>query len=239
MHQGPREGPVIALFLVLTLAASAFVLHRAEANTVKDPKQKAARGEIQGLSELSLVRPENLTRALAKIGASKWPLIWNIRIAPDRVNASVRDRDGYRRFMTIDPAFGVSSVDANVGEDYAVQSSAIDVQAPKRMLDTVVARTGLSPSALDYLAMSASKDTPASWYMSMKQGPARVRQWIADEHGRDVRKPGEPSAADKKRNAAEARRQARIQLILQRRARCVARAHDANAVSRCLDKYQP
>lgn len=43
---GPREGRLILLFLVATPAASAFVPHRAEANAVKNPKQKAARGEI-------------------------------------------------------------------------------------------------------------------------------------------------------------------------------------------------
>ena len=241
---------MIALFLVLTLAASAFVLHRAEANTVKDPKQKAARGEIQGLTQLSLVRPENLRRALAEIGASRWPLVWNIRVAPDRVNASVRDRDGYRRFVTVDPGFGVTSSDAGVGEDYAVTAGAIDIEAPKRMLDTVVARTGLSPAALDYATTSFSKDSPVSWYMAMKQGPARVRQWIADEHGRDVRKPGELSAADKKRNAEAARRNAEqqrriraqvrhTQLMIRRRIACIQKARDADGVSRCIDRYQP
>ena len=60
---GPREGPLVLLFLLATIAASAFVLHSAEADAVKDPKQKAARGEITGLSKLSLVRPENLRDA--------------------------------------------------------------------------------------------------------------------------------------------------------------------------------
>lgn len=46
----PREGPLILLFLVLTLAPSALVLRKAEADAVNDPKQKAARGEIAGLS---------------------------------------------------------------------------------------------------------------------------------------------------------------------------------------------
>ena len=246
MEGGPREGPLLLLFLIATLAASGFVLHRAQVNTVKDPKQKAARGEIQGLSELSLVRPENLRKALAKVSAGKYPLVWTIRVAPDRVNLSVRDRDGFRRFLTVDPAFGVTSSDAGTGEDYAIRASEINVDAPKRMLDEVVRKTGLTPAALDYVATSFSKDSKTTWYMAMKKGPARVRQWMAEEDGSDVRKPGEPSTADKRRMAANERRQRQIQaevrrtqVIIQRRARCMSKARDATAVARCVEKYQP
>ena len=109
---GPRKGPLIAIFVVLTLAASAFVLHRAEANAVKDPTQKAARGEITGLTDLSLLRPENLRKALAKVNAGKYTLVSNIRVAPDRVNVSVRDKDGYRKYVTVGPGLDVSTSDA-------------------------------------------------------------------------------------------------------------------------------
>jgi len=247
---GPREGPIIGLFLVLTLAASAFVLHRAQANTVDDPKQKAARGEIAGLSDLSLVRAENLRKALAKVSAGKYPLVSNIRVAPDRINLSVRDKDGYRRYLTIDPALGVSSSDAGVGEDYAVTTEAIDVNAPERMLKVVVAKTGLTPAALDYAAAAFSENSKTTWYMAMKKGPARGRQWIGESNGSDVRRPGEQSAADKARQAAvtksaadfqrKIKRQVRhSQLMVKRRIACVNKARDPDGVSRCLEKYQP
>ena len=247
---GPREGPIIGLFLVLTLAASGFVLHRAQANTVDDPKQKAARGEITGLSELSLVRAENLRKALAKVNAGKYPLISNIRVAPDRVNLSVRDKDGYRKYLTIDPGFGVQTSDAGVGEDYAVSTEAINVNAPERMLKLVVAKTGLTPAAMDYAATSFSENSKTSWYMAMKKGPARVRQWIAEADGSDVRKPGELSTADKRAQAATAKHNADLQrriraqvrhtqLMVKRRIACVNKARDADGVSRCLEKYQP
>ncbi|MEA2493592.1 MAG: hypothetical protein QOJ29_1503 [Thermoleophilaceae bacterium] len=248
--EGPREGPLILLFLIATLAASAFVLHKAEADAVTDPKQKAARGEVTGLAPLSLVRPENLRRVLAKVDAGKYPLISNIRVAPDRVNLSVRDRDGYRRYLTVGPGLDISSSDAGVGEDYAVRGEAINVEAPERMLKLVVQKTGLTPAALDYAAASFSENSTTNWYMAMKKGPARVRAWIAERDGSDVRRPGELSSAAKKRNAATARRNADLQaqirrrvrytqLMIKRRTRCMSKARDAAGVSRCLEKYQP
>jgi hypothetical protein len=244
---GPREGPLILLFLVATLTASAIVLHRAEADAVKDPKQKAARGEITGLSDDSLVRPENLRKALAKVNAGKYPLISNIRVAADRINLSVRDRDGYRKYLTIDPGFGVNTSDAGVGEDFAVHTERINVEAPQRMLRAVMERTGLTSAAFDYAATSFSENSKTTWYMAMKRGPARVRQWVAEADGTDVRKPGELSSADKKRQADTARENARIQrearrrvrhiqAVVKRRNRCITRAADAVAVSKCIEK---
>jgi hypothetical protein len=247
---GPREGPLILLFLVLTLAASALVLHKAEADAVNDPKQKAARGEISGLSELSLVRPENLRKALAKVDAGKWPLVSNIRVAADRVNLSVRDKDGYRRYLTIGPGLDVTSSDAGVGEDYAVHTESVNAAAPERMLKLVVAKTGLTPGAFDYAATSFSENSKTTWYLAMKRGPARGRQWIAEADGTDIRRPGEPSAADKRRQADTARKNAEFQrdlkrrirhtqLMITRRTRCITKARNAAGVSRCIEKYQP
>jgi hypothetical protein len=245
---GPREGPLILLFLVATLAASAFVLHRAEAGAVKDPKQKAARGEINGLSDDSLVRPENLRKALAKVNTGKYQLISNIRVAPDRINLSVRDKDGYRKYLTIDPGFGVQTSDAGVGEDYAVHTESINAEAPQRMLKAVMAKTGLTSAAFDYAATSFSENSKTTWFMAMKRGPARVRQWVAEADGTDVRKPGELSAADKKRQADTVRENARIQreaqqrmrhiqAVVKRRNRCIAKAPDAAHVSKCIEKF--
>jgi hypothetical protein len=248
--RGPREGPLIFLFVVLTLAASVFVLHRSEERAVADPKQKAARGEVQGLVPLSLVRQENLQRALAKVDAGRYPFISNIRVAPDRINFNVRDRDGMRKYLTVDAGFGVKSSDAGVGDDYAIRAPLIDAAAPERMLKLVSAKTGLPPSALDYVTTSFPKDSPTTWYLSLKQGPARTRAWIAEANGTDIRKPGELSSKDRRRIAADKRRsdaqrrkfereQRQLQVTIQRRTRCLTRATNATQVSRCVEKYQP
>ena len=248
--RGPREGPIVFLFVLLTLAASAFVLKKSEDHAVSDPKEKASRGEIQGLSTFSLVRPGNLRRAMTKVEQGKYQFVSNVRISPDRVNFSVRDADGTRRYLTIDPGFGLTSSDAGVGDDYAVRVARIDADAPQRMLKLVVAKTGLPTSALDYVTTSFSKDSPTNWYLSLKQGPARTRQWIAESDGTDIRKPGELSSADKAKIAADKRRsdaarrkferaQQRLQLIIRRRTSCINKARDAAGVARCVGKYQP
>jgi len=240
---GPSEGPLLFLFLVLTLAASAYVLYRAEHHALHDPKEKAARGEIQGLNSQSLFMPANFRRALAKIDAGDYPLISTIRVAADRVNATARDTDGTRRVLTIDPGFGVDSSDFGVGEDFAVRSDRIDAAAPERMVRAVVRRTGLPAAAVDYMAMSFSEGSAPTWYMALKQGPARVRQWVAEADGTDLREPGELSTAQKRANEAQKRKFERerrhAELMFQRRSACLQKARSAEAASKCLERYAP
>lgn len=241
---GPREGPLILLFVVLTLLASGFVLKTSEDDAVKDPKQKAARGEVTGLSALSMMRGANLAKALDKVAAGAHPLVSNIRVAPDRVNLTALNRDGFRRHLTIDPGFGIRSDDAGVGEDFAVRTAQVDAKAPERMLRLVVAKTGRPASAVDYVTTSFSPgvDAKQTWFLAMKEGPARARQWVAEADGTDIRKPGELSTADKRRNRKQRlgfeREQRRLQLTIRRRTRCIQRARDATGVSKCLERYK-
>lgn len=238
------EGPLLFLFVVLTLAASAYVLYKSEHDAVHDPKEKAARGEVQGLSDLSLLRPANLRQALAKIDAGDHPLVMNVRVAADRVNATARDDDGNRKVLTIDPGFGVKSSDFGVGDDFAVRTSRVNVEAPQRMVRAVVRKTGLPAAAVDYVTMSFSANSETNtWYMALKQGPARNRQWVAQADGSDLRKPGEPSTAQKEATRAQQRaferRRSRLERVIKQRTSCLQKAHDAEAVSKCLERFQP
>jgi hypothetical protein len=165
-------------------------------------------------------------------------------VAPDRVNATALNADGFRRYLTIDPGFGVRSDDAGVGEEYAVRPSSVDVGAPERMLRLVVARTGLPASAIDYVTTTFS-DNPnvkRTWFLALKEGPARTRQWVAEANGTDIRRPGELSTADKRRNRRQRldfeRRQRQLQTTIRRRTRCIQRARDATAVSKCIERHQ-
>jgi hypothetical protein len=73
--------------------------------------------------------------------------------------------------------------------------------------------------------MSYSKAFPLRWFLFMDQGPARVRQWVAEADGTDLRKPGELSARERRRN--------------EQRTACMRKAGDAVAVSRCLERFNP
>jgi hypothetical protein len=240
---GPPEGLILLVFAVLTIAASAFVLIRDERNALHDPVQKAARGEIKGLGELSLVRERNLRKVLDRVAASRRPLVVNIRVAPTRANLIVSDADGSQRNLSIDPALGVKEVDTGVSDDDAVRALSIDPAGPERMLRAVAERTRLGTDAIDYVTLSPTGFGQLSWYLYLKEGPAKSRQWVAAMNGTDVRHQGELPRVQREANARRQRRvraqQARIRRALERRSACVSKARDGAAVTRCIERYQP
>jgi hypothetical protein len=213
------------------------VLHSAADKAAHDPAQRAARGEIKGVSSLSLLREANLRRALAKVADGRWPLVIRLRVAAIRVDATVRDKDGFRKDLSIDPAFKVTVSDDNVGEDKAVPVSKIDVAAPERMIRAVTERTHMGADAVDYLVTDAGSDKDIAWYMFLDQGPARVRQWVATSNGSDLRHPGEKSQAQIAAEARAQRESKRQQRRLERHFKCLSQAFTAAAVVRCDRKF--
>lgn len=239
--QGIGEGVILLLFTIITLAASAFVLVTSEQDAVDDPAQKAARGEITGLHAQSLMRRGNLEQALGKVPTGN--LVTSIRVSPERVDVTVRDRDGARQILSIDPGFGVEERDFGVGEDQAVPPGEIDTRGPERMTRDVAKRTGLAFSAVDYVTTSFSGTGEPTWYMALDSGPARVRQWIAEADGSDLRRPGEMSAKDRAASEAQQRRvereRRRADRAFERRSACLRRARDAEAASSCIERFAP
>jgi hypothetical protein len=243
--QGPRESVILVLFLLLTLAATAYVLGKAEHDAVHDPLQKASRGEVKGLSSESFLRPENLNKALAKVSSGPRPFITNIRVAADRVDVTVRDQDGSRKLLDINLALKVRETDDNFGDDPAVRADQIDTAAPQRMVKAMAERTGLSEDAVDYVTRSIDRQGPQTWFMALKagQGGATQRDWIAEADGSDLRHPGELSQkmkqADARAKRSIERAQRRLQRILKQRSACLSKAVTAEAASRCIQRYQP
>lgn len=234
---GPPEGLILVLFTIATLLISAMVLHSAASKSASDPVQKAARGEIQGLDQLSFFRAANLRKALSKVADGRWPLLISVRVAADRVDITARDKDGFRKFLSIDPAYKVDVSDDNVGEDTTITASQIDTGAPERMIRAVTERTHMSANAIDYLVIDADNEKDTAWYMFLDQGPARVRQWVATSGGTDLRHPGDPSQVQK---AATARFQRNLKRQAQRQARhfkCVAKAFTPAAFARCDRRF--
>jgi hypothetical protein len=243
--EGPRESVILLVFFVLTLAATAYVLAKAEHKALHDPVAKAQRGEVHGLSSGSFLRPENFKRALDKVSSSSRPFITNVRVAPERVDATVRDQDGSRKLLNIDLAFKVTEYDNNVGDDPAVRASQIDTAAPQRMVKAMAERTGLSTDAVDYVTMSIDDQGPQTWFMSLKDGfgGATQNDWIAEADGSDLRHPGELSRKMREEQAKikrdTEREQRRISRILEKRSACLSKAITAERASRCIERYQP
>jgi hypothetical protein len=243
--EGPRESVILLVFFVLTLAATAYVLAKAEHKALHDPVAKAQRGEVHGLSSGSFLRPENFKRALDKVSSSSRPFITNVRVAPERVDATVRDQDGSRKLLNIDLAFKVTEYDNNVGDDPAVRASQIDTAAPQRMVKAMAERTGLSTDAVDYVTMSIDDQGPQTWFMSLKDGfgGATQNDWIAEADGSDLRHPGDLSRKMREEQAKikrdTEREQRRISRILEKRSACLSKAITAERASRCIERYQP
>jgi hypothetical protein len=241
---GPSEGLILLLFTILTLAVSAFVLLGEESDAVDDPKEKAARGEVRGLDELSLIREPNLRKVIAKVSAGEHPLVANIRIAPERVDVTASNADGSeQKILKFDPALGVEEVDFGSSSGDEQPASKIDARAPERMLRAVAERTGQPPDAVDYVTMSFNGAGPATWFLALERGPARDRQWLAAADGGDLRRSGEIAPSVQRRNeriqGRIKRQQERAQRIFDQRNRCLQKAADAEAVSRCIERYAP
>jgi hypothetical protein len=240
-HRGPPEGLILLLFAILTLAASAFVLQRAEHHALHDPAQKAVRGEVAGLGSDSFFRAPNLRRALAKVETGPQPLITRIRVSATRVDVTVRDADGNQKLLSYDLDLNLKQFDWGSGDDASVRAGQIDAAAPERMVRIVAERTGLGAGAVDYVTESFPQGSEHNWYMSLSRGPVRLRQWIAAPDGSDLRKPGELSQAQKNANAKRQRefqrQQRRLKRTFARRDACLRRATDAVAAGRCLQRF--
>jgi hypothetical protein len=237
---GAPEGLILLLFTILTIAASAYVLLSSESDAKKDPAQKAARGEIKGLAPESLLREANLRRALAKVADGPRPLISSIRVSATRLDLTVRDANGSRQLVHVDPALATTTNDFGVGDDASVRVSGIDASAPERMVRAVAERTHMSPDAVDYVTLSSFGSTQPIWYMALDQGPVQVRQWVAEPDGTDLRKPGELSQKQKDANAKVQRdaraRNRKLQRTFRRRNACLQKATDATAAARCIQR---
>jgi hypothetical protein len=189
------------------------------------------------------VREPNLRRVIAKVAASQQPLVTNIRVAPARVDLTVRDAGGSRKSLSVGPSFKVKESDFGVGDDDAVPASRLDASGPERMLRAVAERTGLGVDAVDYVTLSPAGLGDPTWYLFLKRGDARDRQWAAAMDGSDLRHPGDPPRSVRRANARIRRKakaeQARIQHAIQRQTACLQKATDAQAAARCIERYRP
>jgi hypothetical protein len=243
-RRGPPEGLILLVFAILTIAAAAFVLQRAEHKALHDPAQKGARGEVTGLDSLSFFRAENLRRAIAKVSDGPLPFVTAIRVSAVRVDLTLVNGDrSQKRQLSYDLDLRVRhQFDFTPSDTPAVRPSEIDPAAPERMIRSVLERTRLPASAVDYVTQDfTSGAATRGWYLFLKQGPARVRQWVAAPDGSDLRHPGEPSIAQRQADANRkrdlARQQRRLKRTLALRTSCLRKATDAVAAARCVQRY--
>lgn len=236
---GDGGGGLLVAFAVAAVAAVAVVLGLSERAAVRDPAEKALRGEVTGLTEHSLVRPENLARALRKVRAESpaGTTLSMLRLAPEGLDATVQDPNGAQRIVSVDAAFDTTDRSFGTATQPGLAFDRVDTAAPARMLRAVAGRTRADLDELNYLALTVGgSDRAQSWFLALR-GDGRDRQWTADARGGDVRHPGELPRAERERIERQRRESEAHQRRARRRSRCVERASGPAEVDRCLRRF--
>jgi hypothetical protein len=225
--EGPNETPLLIVFMVLALVAVGALLVKLE-----NDDRGARRGSPGAVSapstsrlvtgKSSYLQPSRLTAELRDIdrrvgGTAR---IVDLRLAGNSFSASYANSDDNRVTLTKTPAF-TSRNTIPIAVTSFVPSSRIDPQVPLRLVAAVRERTGARAQDVDYVVLSATfAKLGSAWSIFLNRGPASQRQFVADLDGRDLRRPGEQTPAQKRRQQA--------------RTACLQHARSAPQAARCL-----
>lgn len=154
-----------------------------------------------GTNRSSLLRRENLRRALAAARAATWSdgRVQGVDVWPN--HASVTVRRGYRqRRVTVDAGLGVR-IDSRgeTPQKGGLAFAAIDAAGPERALAGITRRTGRSATKrVDYVILSPRNpvfpDDRTTWNVYLRGGDPAARYWRATVDGRRVGRAGEANA---------------------------------------------
>jgi hypothetical protein len=226
------DGPLLLVFSLVTVLATAGVLWREERAAVKTKHAEQAIARTTGLTELSLLRSANLRRAIdaavAKVPAGT--VVLNLTVKPTDLEIIFRQPDEHSRTVDVDPRFKVQLYGQAPNDNNGIAPSAIDTGAPARMIAAVTKRTGLPASRVDHVNFYVNSiNHDQNWNLELADVPSDKSSFTADGHGADVRRPGEPDAATRAQQLANARQQQAIQrhvAAVQRAARRRAKLRD-------------
>jgi hypothetical protein len=238
-----REGLWVLLFIVLAAGAIWYTLQREDEQAGKDPLVAVQRGEVVGLSGLSLARPVNLTPILEEMTSQAGPddRLLTLRVAPAAVTANLVSPAG-------DDYFLEAGVDGDVerrefAETNRSSPSTLDDVKPadiRRAITTVSRLSGLPPTNFEYLVLS-EPGPGQTWFVRFDAPTVRDKDWIGQGNGSALRR---SNAAPPPRRTTTVTRTAttsapaspegdlRDQLDI---AECVLDAgNDPQAIQRCL-----
>lgn len=139
----------------------------------------------EGLSGRSLLRANNLAAALEKVG-EHGRRVTSLRLAPDRLNVSLRG-DGGQRDVQVDAAQRVVVRESPGSPSVSgIRIDQIDPAAPGRAFAAALREGGLSPGKIDYAVLFS----PTEWGLYFKDVPQRRAHWRASGDGRHVERVG-------------------------------------------------
>ena len=130
----------------------------------------------------SLVRRANFADALAAMRESGLGRLFSLRVAPDRIDASLIAADGRMHNVQINAAGELRELSASPGPDQPTTAyNRIDPKAPERLARTGAARAKVRARSINYLVLNPGK--PLTWGAYYKGGEIV----IGDAHGRPQR----------------------------------------------------
>jgi hypothetical protein len=185
----------MAIFIVLVFGASAAVVLPQEQKYADDPLQKVIRGEVDGLSELSLLRADHARRALEEVRkrSPSESLIQDLTIRPTFMRMSVEvPADGSLHAYTVGVGFKVEADEPrDASSDYGLTFRRVDMSVPERMATIVLDQLHRPTSDIDYVVLSISSgETEPDWLLFLKHGRVRDRTWRASSDGTNIRRNG-------------------------------------------------
>ena len=188
-----RRGTKLGLLLVAIWIGVNLIGNLADkvedaARTIEIPNLSppAPKSEPAGLESGSLLRPAAFRRALADIRRRGIGRLQHLRVAPERidatlhtsrstlVNVQVSTADGFRRFSESSPGFPASGT---------IPYGRLDARTPQRLTRAAAERLGVPATQVNYLVPSVSEGKVV-WGAYFKNGAI----FIADARGRIIRR---------------------------------------------------
>lgn len=154
-----------------------------------------------GVGGASMVRPENLRRAIAVVRdrLQDGALVTSVDVRPRTVTFRVR-RSFRERTYTVDAAFGLDVGDVNeTSSRDGVALSSVNWRGPERALRKVDSRQeNRAPERVDYVILSPRSSVFAQsrtvWLVYLQGGHPNGRYWRATADGKRIGRSGEPGA---------------------------------------------
>jgi hypothetical protein len=140
----------------------------------------------RGLSINSLLRPAAFGRAIRRLRTGGYGRLSHLRVAPDRIDATMLTKDGRLRMLQIVPGGRVNVLQTSPGGFTGAPTMAlkgIDAGAPSRLTRSAAGRLEQPASRVDYLVLSDFAGT-RGWNVYFKGGQI----FSADARGRITRR---------------------------------------------------
>jgi hypothetical protein len=180
---------VVVLGVLAVIAGVAGALLLAQFGEVSQtPAPRIARIEPapHGLDSRSLLLRRNLVPALQRLRASGLGQLRTLRIAPQRIDATLLARDDRLRAVRLrfdGRLSGLGSSGAGAGRLVTIPFSRIDATAPSHLVRDAARRVGRPVTEVGFVFLR-SAGSSQSWTVVMRGGG----RFVADAHGRITRR---------------------------------------------------